>query len=136
MGTTMRLRFSLIERCAVLLFGGYLLFFLLRHDPYPRAVPGLLVIALPNYAQFNPVALIHQRLGLSAAWFTSGGLLIVLGLLFLVYFRMLHGLRLQSQQDAKTPVENPLRAMKSHEKEQNFVALRVASWIKTVPDRR
>ena len=49
MGAVMQLRFSLIERCAVLLFGGYLLFFLLRHDPYPRAVPGLLAIALPGY---------------------------------------------------------------------------------------
>src|SRR5215212_8090201 len=97
MGTTMRLRFSLIERCAVLLFGGYLLFFLLRHDPYPRAVPGLLVIALPSYAQLNPMAQLNQWLGLPATWFISGGLLIVLGLLFSVYFRMLHGLRLQSQ---------------------------------------
>jgi alpha-1,6-mannosyltransferase len=136
MGTTMRLRFSLIERCAVLLFGGYLLFFLLRHDPYPRAVPGLLVIALPDYAQFNPVAQLNQRLGLSAAWFTSGGLLIVLVLLFIVYFRMLHGLRLQSQQNAQAPVENPRRVTKSHEKGQNFVALRVAWWIATAPDRR
>ena len=77
----MQRRFGLFERCAMLLFGGYVLFFLLRHDPYPRAVPGLLVIALPGYiraaAQFNPLSLIDQRLALSTASFSDGGLLAV-----------------------------------------------------------
>ena len=101
----MQRRFGLFERCAVLLFGGYLLFFLLRHDPYPRAVPGLLVIALPGYiraaAQFNPLSLLVRRLALSTVSFSDGGLLIVLVFLFVVYFRLLHGVRRQSQPDSK-----------------------------------
>ena len=104
----MQRRFGLIERCGVLLFGGYLLFFLLRHDPQPRPVPGLLAIAPPGYlraaAQFNPLARLNQRLGISAALFASVGLLIVLVFLFVVYFRMLHGLRHQSQPDARLVV--------------------------------
>jgi hypothetical protein len=104
----MRLRLSLIECCGVLFFGGYLLFFLLRHDPHPRAVPGLLVIALPGYlrtaAQFNPLVLLNQRLGISASSFYSIGLLIVLVFLFVVYFRMLQLVRRQSQQGSRLVV--------------------------------
>jgi hypothetical protein len=100
----MRRRFGLIERCAVLMLGGYLLFFLLRHDPYPRPAPGLLVIALPDYvravAHYSPVAIVSQRLGISAAVLGSGGLLVVLVFLFVVYFRMLHVLRLQQQRSS------------------------------------
>jgi alpha-1,6-mannosyltransferase len=104
----MQRRFDLIERCGVLLFGGYLILFLLRHDPQPRAVPGLLAIAPAGYlraaAQFNPFALLNQRLGISASSFYGVGLLIVLAFLFVVYFRMLHGVRLQSQQGSRLVV--------------------------------
>ncbi len=97
----MRLRLSLIERAGVLLFGIYLLLFLLRHDPNPRPVPGLLAIAPPGYlqtaAQFTPFALLQQRLGVAAASFANIGLLLVLVLLLVVYFRLLHGARLQPQ---------------------------------------
>ena len=105
-------RLGLIERYGVLLFGGYLLFFLLRHDPYPRAVPGLLAIVpgyLPAAARFNPLAVLNQSLGISASWFGSVGLLIVLVFLLIVYFRLLHGVRLQA------PLENPRSHTKSHE---------------------
>src|SRR4051794_35091688 len=95
----MQPRFGLIERCGGLLFGGYLLFFVLRHDPHPRPAPGLLAIALPGYMrtveQFNPLALLIRRLGIPAASFYSAGLLIVLLFLFVVYFHLLRGVRLQ-----------------------------------------
>ncbi len=104
----MQRRIGLIERYGVLLFGGFLLFFLLRHSPHPRAVPGLLAIAPSGYlraaAQFNPFALLNQRLGISASSFYSVGLLIVLVFLFVVYFRMLHIVRLQSQQHSRLAV--------------------------------
>jgi hypothetical protein len=116
----MRRRFGPIERCGGLLFGGYLLFFLLRHDPYPRAVPGLLVVALPSYAQFNPLVMLSQRPGISAAWFTSGALLIVLGFLFIVYFRLLHTVQRDAQQDASASVENLPRRANVHQKAHNF----------------
>src|SRR3954468_5149746 len=100
----MRRRLGLIERSGALLFGGYLLLFLLRHDPHPRPVPGLLALA-PGYmhaaAQFNPLAWFNWHLGMSAAAFVSVGLLIVLVFLFVVYFRMLRGVRLKPQQDVK-----------------------------------
>src|SRR5688500_3684962 len=119
-GATMRRRFGPIERCGGLLFGGYLLFFLLRHDPYPRAVPGLLVVALPSYAQFNPLVMLSQRPGISAAWFTSGVLLIVLGFLFIVYFRLLHTVQRDAQQYASDSVENLPRRANVHQKAHNF----------------
>jgi len=101
----MQPRFGLIERCGGLLFGGYLLFFVLRHDPHPRPAPGLLAIALPGYMrtveQFNPLALLIRRLGIPAASFYSAGLLIVLIFLFVVYFHLLRGVRLQPQPDAR-----------------------------------
>src|SRR5215211_4473471 len=104
MGLTMQRRFSLIGRWGVLLFGGYLLLFLLRHDPSPRSVPGLLAIIpgyLPAAARFNPLAVLSQRLGLSAPWLTSGGLLIALVFLLVIYFRLLQQVQLQA------PVEDP-----------------------------
>jgi hypothetical protein len=104
----MRRRLGLIERSGVLLFGGYLILFLLCHYPRPRVVPGLLALAPPGYlrvaAQFNPFALLNQRLGIAAASFSSAGLLIVLVSLFVVYFRLLHGLRSQPQPDARLRV--------------------------------
>ena len=104
----MRRHLGLIERAGVLLFGGYLLLFLLRHDPHPRPVPGLLAIApsgyLPAAARFNPFALLQQRLGIATALFVSVGLLLVLVSLFVVYFRLLHCLRRQPQPDARLAV--------------------------------
>ncbi len=101
----MQRRFGLIERYGVLLFGGYLLLFLLRHNPQPRPVPGLLAIAPPGYlqivAQFNPLALLDHHLGISTASFSSAGLLMVLVFLFAVYFHMLHAVRLQAPPDAR-----------------------------------
>ncbi|MDQ2995673.1 MAG: polyprenol phosphomannose-dependent alpha 1,6 mannosyltransferase MptB [Chloroflexota bacterium] len=100
----MRRQLSQIERAGVLLFGGYLLLFLLCHDPRPRIVPGLLAIApgyLPAAAQFNPLILLHQRLGIAAALFSSIGLLLVLVFLFVVYFRLLHCLRRQAHPDVR-----------------------------------
>src|SRR5215213_9949283 len=97
-------RLSLIERAGVLLFGGYLLLFLLCHHPRPRIVPGLLAI-VPGYlsaaTQFNPLALLQQRLGISAALFSNIELLFVLVFLFVVYFRLLYCLRRQAQPDAR-----------------------------------
>jgi hypothetical protein len=96
----MRSRFGLIERSGLALFVGYLLFFLLRHEPQPRAVPGILAIA-PGYesaaARLNPFSLIALRLGLPTPALYGAGLLLVLALLFLVYFRMLHSLRAAGQ---------------------------------------
>src|SRR5215213_2875595 len=100
----MRRRLGLIERAGVLLFGGYLLLFLLCHHPRPRIVPGLLAI-VPGYlsaaTQFNPLALLQQRLGISAALFSNIELLFVLVFLFVVYFRLLYCLRRQTQLDAR-----------------------------------
>ncbi|MEO7911336.1 MAG: hypothetical protein ABIV47_16955 [Roseiflexaceae bacterium] len=97
----MRRRLGLIERASIVLFGGYVLLFMLRHDPHPRPVPGLLALAPPGYmrvaAQWNPFTLLQQRLGTSATSFYSVGLLFILVLLFVVYFRLLHNLRRQEQ---------------------------------------
>jgi len=93
MGAVMRLRFGLIERSGLYLLVGYLLYFLLRHDPQPRAVPGILAIT-PGYlaaaTQFNPFFQLNIRLGLPAPLLYGVGLLFVLAFLFLVYVRMLH----------------------------------------------
>jgi hypothetical protein len=101
----MRLRLGLIECCGILLFGGYLIFFLLRHDPHPRPVPGLLAIAAPGYlqaaAQWNPLWLLQQSLGVAAAPFASAGLLLVLVFLFAGYFWVLRGVRFGMQPDAR-----------------------------------
>src|SRR5262245_60897694 len=98
----MRRRSSFIERAAVLLFGGYLVFFLLRHDPEPRAVPGILAIAPPGYlllaAQLNPLQQLNLRLGLPAAPLYSIELSVVLVFVFVVYFLALHSARRQPHQ--------------------------------------
>jgi hypothetical protein len=101
----MRRQLGPIERAGVLLFGGYLLLFLLCHDPHPRIVPGLLAIAPAGYlsvaTQFNPLALLRQSLGISAALFSSVGLLFVLVFLFVVYFRLLHDMRRHIDRNAR-----------------------------------
>jgi len=99
-----RRHFGRFGRAGGLLFGGYLLLFLLRHDRPARPVPGLLAIAPPDYlriaAQLNPFALLPQRLGIAATSLYSLGLLLVLVFLFVVYFRLLRRVRLQPQPDA------------------------------------
>lgn len=98
----MRRRSSFIERAAVLLFGGYLIFFLLRHDPEPRAVPGILAIAPPGYlllaAQLNPLQQVNLGLGIPAARLYSIELSVVLVFLFVVYFLALRSARRQPHQ--------------------------------------
>jgi hypothetical protein len=95
----MRLRFGLLQRSALGLFIGYLLFFALRHAPQPRAVPGILAIA-PGYlaaaAQFDLFSLLRLRLSLPALY--AAGLLLVLAPLFLIYFRTLQAARRQGEQ--------------------------------------
>ncbi|HEU5102007.1 MAG TPA: hypothetical protein VFU22_23455 [Roseiflexaceae bacterium] len=97
----MRSRSGLIERSGLGLCVGYLLFFLLRHEPQPRAVPGILAIT-PGYLAaaepFNPFYIANLRLGLSTPLLMGLGLLLVLTLLFLVYFRTLHSVQGQAVQ--------------------------------------
>jgi hypothetical protein len=98
-------RLGLIERYGALLFGGFLLFFALRHDPNPRAVPGLLAIAAPGYlqaaAKLNPLAQAGQRLGAPASSLAGVGLLLAFALLLAIYFHALRSVRLQPPRDAR-----------------------------------
>jgi hypothetical protein len=101
-------RFGVLETCGVLLFAGYLVFFLLRHDPNPRAVPGILAIAPQGYLQaaalLDPLRQLSLRLGIPAPAFYTAGLLLVLAYLFVVYLRVLRFARAVPRQDGRLRV--------------------------------
>src|SRR5690349_3344138 len=100
MRVAMRLYVSAIGRYAVVLFGGYLLLFLLRHDPFPRAVPGVLAVAAPGYmraaAQSSPAGALGRLLGIPAEPLVSAGLLAALVVVFVAYLRLLRIVRLEA----------------------------------------
>jgi hypothetical protein len=98
-------RFGVLETCGVWLLGGYLVFFLLRHDPNPRAVPGILAIAPQGYVQavvsLNPLRQLNPRLGIPAPAFSTAGLLLVLVFLFAIYLRALRFARAEPRQPGR-----------------------------------
>jgi hypothetical protein len=86
----MQLRGGTLNRYGIALLGGYVAFFLLRHQPIPKDVPGLLAIWPSDYLrmarQWSPIEQLNTRLGMPLAAIYSLELVIVLAFLALVYF--------------------------------------------------
>ena len=80
-------------RYGLALFAGFVALFLVRHEPVPKEVPGILVAWPGGYLQiaerWNPVHLLNLRLNLPLELLCPLEILLVFGLLFVVHAQVL-----------------------------------------------